>query len=61
MGLQTSVLATLSLVVIITVVGTIVGILCGYFGGVTDAVIMRISDVCLAFPGLVFALAIAAR
>ena len=37
-GLQTSVLATLSLVVIITVVGTIVGILCGYFGGVTDAV-----------------------
>lgn len=59
-GLQTSVLATLSLVVIITVVGTIVGILCGYFGGVTDAVIMRISDVCLAFPGLVFALAIAA-
>lgn len=59
-GLQTSVLATLSLVVIITVVGTIVGILCGYFGGVTDAVMMRISDVCLAFPGLVFALAIAA-
>ena len=59
-GLQTSVLATLSLVVIITVMGTIVGILCGYFGGVTDAVIMRIPDVCLAFPGLVFALAIAA-
>lgn len=59
-GLQTSVLATLSLVVIITVVGTMVGVLCGYYGGILDAVVMRISDICLAFPGLVFALAIAA-
>lgn len=59
-GLQTSVLATLSLVVIITVVGTVVGVLCGYYEGVLDSVVMRISDVCLAFPGLVFALAIAA-
>lgn len=59
-GLQTSVLATLSLVVIITVIGTAVGVLCGYYGGIWDSVIMRISDVCLAFPGSVFALAIAA-
>lgn len=59
-GLQTSVLATLSLVVIITVIGTAVGVLCGYYGGIWDSVIMRISDVCLAFPGLFFALAIAA-
>lgn len=59
-GLQTSVLATLSLVVIITMVGTVLGVLCGYYEGVLDSVVMRISDVCLAFPGLVFALAIAA-
>lgn len=59
-GLQTSVLATLSLVVIITLVGTVLGVLCGYYEGVLDSVVMRISDVCLAFPGLVFALAIAA-
>ena len=59
-GLQTSVLATLSLVVIITVAGTMVGVLCGYYGGMLDAVVMRISDICLAFPGLVFAMAIAA-
>ena len=58
--LQTSVLATLSLVLIITVVGTMVGVLCGYYGGMLDAVVMRISDICLAFPGLVFAMAIAA-
>ena len=59
-GLQTSVLATLSLVVIITLVGTVLGVLCGYYEGVLDSVVMRISDVCLAFLGLVFALAIAA-
>ena len=59
-GLQTSVLSTLALVGLITVTGTVIGILCGYLGGVVDALMMRISDVCLAFPGLVFALAIAA-
>lgn len=59
-GLQTSVLATLALVAIITAVGTAVGVICGYRGGAADAVMMRVSDVCLAFPGLVFALAIAA-
>ena len=59
-GLRTSVLATLSLVVIITAVGTVLGVMCGYYGGILDSVVMRISDICLAFPGLVFALAIAA-
>ena len=59
-GLKTSILATLTLVVMITVVGTIMGVLAGYLGGVTDTVLMRVSDVCLAFPGLVFAMAIAA-
>lgn len=59
-GLQTSILATLTLVAIITAAGTVVGVLCGYYGGALDSVVMRISDVCLAFPGLVFALAIAA-
>lgn len=59
-GLQTSVLSTLALVIIITVAGTVIGVLCGHSGGVTDTLMMRVSDVCLAFPGLVFALAIAA-
>lgn len=59
-GLQTSVLSALALVIIITVAGTIIGVLCGHSGGVTDTLMMRVSDVCLAFPGLVFALAIAA-
>ena len=59
-GAQASVFSTLILVCIISVFGTLAGTLCGYFGGRIDSVVMRISDVCLAFPGLVFALAIAA-
>lgn len=59
-GAQTSIFSTLTLVAAISLFGTIEGTLCGYYGGIVDSVMMRISDVCLAFPGLVFALAIAA-
>ena len=59
-GAQTSISSTLALVAIITVFGTVVGIFCGYYGGIVDSVMMRISDVCLAFPGLVFAMTVAA-
>ena len=59
-GAQISISSTFALVAIITVFGTVVGIFCGYYGGIFDSVMMRISDVCLAFPGLVFAMAVAA-
>src|SRR4051794_27415040 len=39
-------------VLIATVVGTWLGLLAGYFGGVLDMVIMRLIDLLLAFPGL---------
>lgn len=58
-GTRISVTAAFSVVIIITVVGTFLGILAGYFGGLVDAVIMRISDMMIAFPGLVLALAVA--
>ena len=59
-GAQSSIFSTLALVAIIAVVGTVVGVLCGWKAGKLDVVLMRTSDVFLAFPGLVFALAIAA-
>ena len=59
-GSYTSVFSTLLLIIGTTVFGTFVGVCCGYFGGLLDAVVMRFSDVFLAFPGLVFALAVAA-
>ena len=59
-GGKTSIYATLALVAAISVFGTVVETLCGYYGGKVDSIVMRISDVCLAFPGLVFAMAVAA-
>ena len=58
-GSRASIFSTLLLVAIITALGTAVGVTCGWTGGWVDTVLMRISDVFLAFPGLVFALAVA--
>ncbi|MCG5214933.1 ABC transporter permease [Streptosporangium sp. KLBMP 9127] len=41
------------------VIGTVMGVVAGYFGGWVDNVIGRIMDVFLAFPLLVFAIALA--
>jgi peptide/nickel transport system permease protein len=41
-------------------IGTVMGIVSGYFGGWVDAVISRLMDVFLAFPLLVFAIALVA-
>ena len=59
-GSKTSILSTLLLVSFITVLGTMIGLVCGWFGKKIDAICMRIADMFLAFPGLVFALAVAA-
>ena len=58
-GARASLSATFGVVALIFLVGTVTGGLAGYFGGVIDAVIMRIADMMLAFPGLVLALAVA--
>lgn len=58
-GSRASIFSTLLLVAVTAILGTAVGVLCGWVGGMTDTVLMRVSDVFLAFPGLVFALAVA--
>ena len=45
---------------IVVPVGLGIGLPAGYFGGVIDAVLMRLTDIFLAFPRLVLALAFAA-
>lgn len=42
------------------VAGTLVGTFSGYYGGIVDDVIMRITDVMMAFPSFVLAMAITA-
>jgi ABC-type dipeptide/oligopeptide/nickel transport system permease subunit len=46
-------------ILIATVIGTWLGLIAGYFGGILDMVIMRLIDLLLAFPGLLLALTLA--
>jgi peptide/nickel transport system permease protein len=41
------------------IVGVPLGIVAGYFGGIVDNVLMRVTDIFLAFPALLLALALA--
>jgi peptide/nickel transport system permease protein len=43
---------------IVLVIGIVLGSLAGYFGGIIDEIIMRITDIFLAFPALILAMAI---
>ena len=58
-GSQTTICAALLLLATIATVGSLIGALCGYRGGRLDVFLMRLSDVFLAFPQMVFAIAAA--
>jgi peptide/nickel transport system permease protein len=59
-GARVSLTVGLSAVVISGIVGLLVGLLSGYFGGRVDDVFMRICDVQLSFPTILLALTIMA-
>lgn len=58
-GTQVSLFMTLCLVALIAIVGSVIGILAGYFGGRVELILMRLADMMLSFPGVVLAIAIA--
>jgi peptide/nickel transport system permease protein len=58
-GARTSICVSLLLVAIVSVFGTVIGSVAGYFGGFIDSVLMRIVDILLAFPSIILAIAIA--
>ena len=58
-GSQTTLCASLLLLATISIVGSFIGAICGYKGGKLDIFLMRMSDVFLAFPQMVFAIAAA--
>ena len=53
---------TVGFVVVFTaiVIGAVVGGISGYFGGIIDELMMRVTDIFLAFPYLIFAMVICA-
>ena len=58
LGSRISLATSASAVLISAAVGTVLGMLSGEIGGVADVLLMRLVDVMLAFPAIVFALAI---
>lgn len=59
-GTRVSFLVGVVAVGVALVIGTPLGLMAGYFRGGTDELIMRILDAFIAFPGVIFALAIIA-
>jgi len=60
MGTRISLAAGFFSVVLGAIFGTVFGLLAGYYGGWWDRIVMRISDVLFAFPGVLLALGVVA-
>lgn len=58
-GARYSLFMTLILVAVVFILGTTLGLLAGYFGGIVDTIIMRLADMMVSFPGIILAIAIA--
>lgn len=59
-GVQVSFFVAIVVTVITMLVGVTVGLLAGFYGGKIDAFLMKITDIFLAFPGILLAIAFAA-
>lgn len=59
-GARVSVAIALMSIAAAVVIGTTIGLIAGYFGGIVDLVVMRVVDIFLGFPPLILALALVA-
>ncbi|NLS02977.1 ABC transporter permease [Rhizobium sp. P32RR-XVIII] len=59
-GARPTLLLVLVVVLLMTPLGILVGILAGFFGGITERVLMRITDIVMSFPRLLLAFAFVA-
>jgi peptide/nickel transport system permease protein len=59
-GARVSLRVGFSVVILASLVGITLGAISGYFGGLADTLIMRLTDILLAFPGILLAIALVA-
>jgi peptide/nickel transport system permease protein len=52
--------AALAVVVVVSIIGTLTGALAGYKGGTWDEILMRLTDLFMAFPTIILAMAVTA-
>ena len=57
-GAQEDIRIALSVVLVAVIIGAVIGAASGYYGGKLDELVMRVTDIFFAFPGLVLAMAI---
>ena len=55
-GARVSLSVSMVVIAITAFVGTAIGITAGYLGGTVDAALMRFTDICMSFPGLLLAM-----
>ncbi len=59
-GARISILVGLTVIIFRMLIGIPVGLISGYYGGLTESILMRFVDAVIAFPGIILALAIMA-
>lgn len=57
-GGKSSLLIAIVVTMLMAVIGMTIGLISGYVGGLTDTILMRITDMILAFPHIVFVIAV---
>jgi peptide/nickel transport system permease protein len=59
-GVEVSFVVAVVVTIVTMLVGVTVGLLAGFYGGKLDKILMQITDIFLAFPGILLAIAFAA-
>jgi peptide/nickel transport system permease protein len=58
-GTRTTIVTSLFVVLTAALIGLVVGAIAGYYGGLIDEILMRFTDIFLALPALILAMAVA--
>jgi peptide/nickel transport system permease protein len=59
-GVQVSFTVAIIVTIITMMIGVFIGLVAGFYGGKVDTILMKITDIFLAFPGILLAIAFAA-
>lgn len=57
-GLQNALMISVSAVLLMFVAGSLIGLFAGYYGGIVDTILMRLTDAQLAIPVIILAITI---
>lgn len=59
-GVEVSFLVAITVTTVTMTIGVLIGLMAGFYGGKVDRLLMQVTDVFLAFPGILLAIAFAA-